>query len=120
MRLSTKQHKASCGIALHARTLYICLLHHDGEVLGHQNCTARPATFLKVIAPSREDRVVAVAWLCTWYGRAALGTREGSAFVRGHARSRKALHGGPANHDRMAAQTIALLRREGLRPQASG
>ena len=39
------------GIALHARTLSLGMLHHDGEIMGHQYCTASPETFLQVTAP---------------------------------------------------------------------
>ena len=52
MRFYTKQHQAYCGIDLHARTMYVGILHHDGESLVHHNYTANPETFLKVIAPS--------------------------------------------------------------------
>jgi len=51
MRFSTKQHPFSCGIDLHARTMYVCILDHHGEILLHRNMPARPETFLKAIAP---------------------------------------------------------------------
>ena len=118
MRFYTKQHKAYCGIDLHARTMYICILHHDGEILVHQNYTANPATFLKVIAPSRDDIGVAVACLFTWYWLAALCARAGIAFVLGHALYMKAIHGGKATNDRSDAQKIAVLLRGGMLPHA--
>ena len=118
MRFYTKQHKAYCGIDLHARTMYICILHHDGEILVHQNYTANPATFLKVIAPSRDDIGVAVACLFTWYWLADLCARAGIAFVLGHALYMKAIHGGKATNDRSDAQKIAVLLRGGMLPHA--
>jgi hypothetical protein len=39
--------------------------------------------------------------------------------VLGHALSMKAIPGGTAKHDRIDAQNIAVLRRGGMRPQAS-
>jgi hypothetical protein len=42
MRFDTTQHKAYCGIDLHARTMYVCIVNHDGEILVHQNCKASP------------------------------------------------------------------------------
>ena len=63
MRFYTKQHKAYCGIDLHVRTMYLCILHQDGEILLHRNLQTSPDMFLKAIAPYREDLVVAVA--CT-------------------------------------------------------
>jgi hypothetical protein len=66
MRFYTKQHKAYCGIDLHARTMYVCILSHDGEILLHRRMKAAPEPFLKAVAPYREGLVVAVACLCTW------------------------------------------------------
>src|SRR5262245_46642191 len=118
MRFYTKQHKAYWGIDLHARTMYICIVSHDGEILVHHNYPATPETFLKVIAPYRDDLVVAVACIFTWYWLADLCTREGIAFVLGHALSMKAIHGGKATNDRIEAQNIAVLLRGGMLPQA--
>jgi transposase len=119
MRFYTKQHKASCGIGLHARTMYVCILKQAGEILVHQNFKASPETFLKVIAPYRADLVVAVECIFTWYWLADLCTREGIAFVLGHALDMKAIHGGKAKNDRIDAQKIAVLLRGGMLPQAS-
>jgi transposase len=117
MRFYTKQHKAYCGIDLHARTMYVCILNQAGEILVHQNFKASPETFLKVIAPYRDDLVVAVECIFTWYWLADLCTREGIAFVLGHALYMKAIHGGKAKNDRIDAQKIAVLLRGGMLPQ---
>src|SRR6266536_6399576 len=118
MRFYTKQHKAYCGIDLHARTMYVCILNHGGEILVHRNMKANPESFLQVIAPYRDDLVVAVECLFTWYWLANLCMREGIAFVLGHALSMKAIHGGKAKNDRIDAQKIAVLLRGGMLPQA--
>jgi hypothetical protein len=119
MRFYTKQHQMYCGIDLHARTMYVCILSQAGEIMVHQHCTAHPETFLQVIAPYRDDVVVAVACILTWYWLADLGVREGIPFVLGHALSMKALHGGTATNDRIDAQQVAVLLRGGMLPQAS-
>jgi hypothetical protein len=33
MRFYTNQHPFYCGIDLHARSMYVCILSHDGEIL---------------------------------------------------------------------------------------
>src|SRR5262245_31044232 len=119
MRFYTQQHQFSCGIDLHARTMYLCILNRDGEMLVHRNMPARPEPFLKAIAPYREDVVVCVEGLFTWYWLADLCTREGVPVVLGHALSMKAIHGGKAKNDTIDAQTIAVLLRGGMLPQAS-
>ena len=62
MRFYTQQHQFYCGIDLHARTMYLCILNQAGEMLVHRNMPAAPEPFLKTIAPYREDVVVCVDW----------------------------------------------------------
>jgi transposase len=118
MRFYTKQHKAYCGIDLHARSMYVCLLSQDGEILLHRNMKTSPEMFLKAIAPSREALVVAVECIFTWYWLADLCAREDIPFILGHALSMKAIHGGKAKNDTIDAQKIAVLLRGGMLPQA--
>jgi transposase len=118
MRFYTKQHKFYCGIDLHARTMYLCVLNQDGEVLLHRNMHAAPEPFLEAIAPYREDLVVCVECLFTWYWLADLCARDGLPFVLGQALYMKAIHGGKAKHDKIDAQKIAVLLRGGMLPQA--
>ena len=118
MRFYTKQHQFYCGIDLHARTMYVCILDHHGEILLHRNMPARPETLLKAIAPYRDDIVVAVECIFTWYWLADLCAREGIPFVLGHALSMKAIHGGKAKNDKIDSQKIAVLLRGGMLPQA--
>jgi transposase len=77
-----------------------------------------PEIFLKAIAPYRQDLVVAVEGMFTWYWLAALCVQEEITFVLGHAQYMKAIHGGKAKNDRLDAQKIAVLLRGGLLPQA--
>ena len=85
MRFSPKQHPFSCGIDLHARTMYLCILSQDGEMVLHRNMPAGPDPFLKAIAPYREDIVVCVACIFPWDWLADLCAREGMPFVLGQA-----------------------------------
>jgi transposase len=118
MRFYTNQHPFYCGIDLHARTMYVCILSQDGEVGLHRNMPARPDALLKAIAPHREGIVIAVECIFTWSWLADLCAQEGLPFVLGHALYMKALHGGQANNDKIDSQKIAVLLRGGLLPQA--
>ena len=118
MRFYTKAHKFYCGIDLHARTMYLCILNQEGEILVHRNMKAAPEPFLKAIAPYREDLVVCVDCLFTWYGLADLCAQEGIPFVLGHALYMKAIHGGKAKNEKIDAHKIAVLLRGGMLPQA--
>jgi transposase len=119
MRFYTKQHQFYGGIDLHARTMYLCVLHQDSEILVHRHMPAGPEPFRKAVAPYRTDLVVCVECIFTWYWLADLCAREGMPFVLGHALYMKAMHGGKAKNDTMDAQNIAGLLRGGMLPQAS-
>ena len=118
MRFYTKQHPFYCGIDLHARTMYVCILDQAGETLLHRNMPATPEALLKAIAPYREQIVLAAECMFTWYWLADCCAEHGISFVLGHALSMKAIHGGKAKNDRSDAQKIAVLLRGGMLPQA--
>jgi len=113
MKFYTQNHMHYCGIDLHARSMYLCILNHDGKILAHRNTPTSPEHFLKVVAPYREDLVVAVECIFTWYWLADLCQREGIRFVLGHALYMKAIPGGKAKNDK-----IAVLLRGGTLAQA--
>ena len=58
MRFYTTQHPFYCGIDLHARTMYLCILDQAGETLLHRHMTATPEALLKAIAPYHEQIVL--------------------------------------------------------------
>jgi transposase len=118
MRFYTKQHQFYCGIDLHARSMYVCVLSHDGEIVLHRNMKAAPEAFLKAVAPYREGLVVAVECIFTWYWLADLCAEQGIPFVLGHALYMKAIHGGKAKNDKIDSQKIAALLRGGMLPKA--
>ncbi len=78
MRFYTQQHQYYCGIDLHARSIYLCIMDQAGEILLHRNMRANPNSFLKAVAPYREDLVVSVECMFTWYWLADLCERRGS------------------------------------------
>ena len=98
----------------------VCLLDQAGATLLHRHMTATPEALLKAIAPSRDPIVLAAACLLPWYGLADLWAAHGMPCVLGHALSMQAIHGGKATNDTSDAHTIAVLRRGGRLPQASG
>jgi hypothetical protein len=120
MRFDPKPHQFSGGIAWHARTMDLCVVNQASESLLHRQMQAGPEPFLHAIAPSREDLVVGVEGLFTWYGLADLCTAEGLPCGLGHALHMNASHGGQAKNDTIDAQKMAVWLRGGMRPQASG
>jgi hypothetical protein len=51
MRFYTLPHPFYCGIDPHTRTMHICILDHDGNILLDRNLPCQPKAFLDAIAP---------------------------------------------------------------------
>lgn len=118
MRFFTDPHQYYCGVDLHARSMYACVLDHQGAVLLHRNLPAEPEAFLHAIEPFRDDVVVGAECIFTWYWLADLCAEQGIPFVLGHALYMKAIHGGKAKNDRIDSRKIAGLLRGGTFPMA--
>ncbi|MFH1754564.1 MAG: IS110 family transposase [Candidatus Latescibacterota bacterium] len=118
MRFYTHQHQFYCGIDLHARSMYLCILNQDGEILVHRNLPTRSDRFLRAIEPYRDDLVVAVECMFSWYWLADLCAQNQITFVLGHALYMKAIHGGKAKNDRIDSRKIGALLRGGMIPMA--
>ena len=118
MRFYTEQHQFYCGIDLHARSMYVCILNHEGEILLHRNMETTAEALIEVIEPYRSDLVLAVECIFTWYWIADLCSRIGVKFVLGHALYMKAIHGGKVKNDKIDSQKIAALLRSGMLPMA--
>ena len=118
MRFYTKQHKYYCGIDLHAKKMYLCVLDSTGAIVLHRNIKTDREVFLKLIEPFRKDIAVAVECMFTWYWIADLCTQQGIPFVLGHALYMKAIHGGKAKNDKIDSHKIAVLLKGGMIPMA--
>ena len=68
MRFYNRQHRHYCGIDLHVKTMYLCILDAAGQVLVHRNVPSTPEAFLETIAPYRDDLVVAAECMFTCTG----------------------------------------------------
>ena len=92
MRFYNRQHRYYCGIDLHVKSMYVCILEHGPGARAPQ-VPSTPEAFLEVVAPFRDDLVVAAECMFTWYWLADVCAAEGIAFVLGHALAMKAIHG---------------------------
>jgi transposase len=112
------KHRFYCGIDLHARSMYLCILDQTGAIVLHENLAASPAAFREAIAPYREGLVVAAECMFAWYWVADLCSEENIPFILGHALYMKAIHGGKTKNDKIDAFKIATLLRGGTLAQA--
>jgi transposase len=118
MRYYTGQHQYYCGVDLHGRTMYLCGVNQADKILLHREIPTTADLFLEKLAPYRQDVVVSVECIFTWYWVADLCAAEKIPFVLGHALSMKAIHGVKTKNDRSDSQKIAKLLRAGMLPMA--
>jgi len=116
MRFYNEQRPFYCGVDLHARTMYLCILDRDGNVVLHKNIKTRPAALLRAVEPFREGLVIGCECMFAWYWLADLCAEEGIEFVLGHALYMGAIHGGKSKNDRIDSEKIARLIRGGTFP----
>ncbi|WP_448570013.1 IS110 family transposase [Thalassotalea ganghwensis] len=118
MKFYTKLHNFYCGIDLHARILYVCILDEHGSKVLHQKIAADKEALLSLISPYIGQVVIGVECMHCWYWVSDLCAKYNIDFVLGHALYMKAIHGGKAKNDRIDSYKIACLLKGGNFPLA--
>ena len=119
MKFYTTTTEYNCGIDLHSRQMYMCLMDSKGNKLVHTNIEGNDfGYFLKKIAPYRHDLTVCCECTFNWYWLADACQAEGIEFVLAHALYVKAIHGGKNKNDRIDSEKLAHLLRSNLIPPA--
>jgi len=117
MKYYTSTTQFNCGIDLHARQMYVCLMDRQGKILVHTNVRNNDFEFfLKLVAPYRHDLTVCCECMFGWYWLADACQDAGLPFVLAHALYLKAIHGGKNKNDRLDSEKIAHLLRSNLIP----
>jgi len=118
MRFYNQQHQYYCGIDLHARKMYVCILDQKGKMKVHKNINTDPELFFELIFPYIDDIVVGVECVFCWYWMADFCHQHKIPFILGHALYMKAIHGGKTKNDKIDSYKIAKLIRGGTFPMA--
>lgn len=109
--------KYNCGIDLHARQMYICIMDREGTVLVHKNIKGNDFSFfLKLVAPYIHDLTVVCECCFNWYWLADACLDADIEFVLAHALYLKHIHGGKNKNDRLDSEKLAHLLRTNLIP----
>ncbi len=53
MRFYPKTHQHYCGIDLHGKTMYLCILDREGQILRQKDLRSRPEAFLEAVSLDR-------------------------------------------------------------------
>jgi transposase len=118
MKFYTNQHQYYCGIDLHTKNMYICILNQEGKILRHKEMKTSPHKLLDVIQPFLPDIVIAVECMFTWYWIADFCRSQNIPFILGHALYMKAIYGAKTKNDRIDSHKIATLLKGGMIPMA--
>jgi transposase len=118
MNFYNSKHPYYCGIDLHARSLYVCIIDQDGSTLLHKEIPADPLRLKQLLEPYPDQIVVGVECMHCWYWVSDFCEETGIEFILGHALYMKAIHGGKAKNDRIDSYKIANLMRGGNFPLA--
>jgi len=118
MRFYDTTHPYYCGIDLHARLLYVCIIDQLGKVLVHKEISADPEKLQKLLQPYIDRVVVGVECMHCWYWVSDFCEALSIDFILGHALYMKAIHGDKAKNDRIDSHKIAKLMRGGNFPLA--
>jgi len=60
MEYYTERHRHTCGVDLHGRNLYLCVLDPDREIVLHRRVDCDEEKLLRALAPYRDDLVIEV------------------------------------------------------------
>lgn len=118
MNFYNNMHPYYCGIDLHARSLYVCIIDQEGNTLVHKEISANPEKLQHLLYPYLGNIVVGVECMHCWYWVSDFCEEIGIDFILGHALYMKAIHGGKAKNDRIDSFKIANLMRGGNFPLA--
>jgi transposase len=118
MRFYNQQHKHYCGIDLHARKMFVCIIDNRGKKKVHENIKTDPETFFNLIFPFLDDIIVGVECMFCWYWLADFCNEHKIPFILGHALYMKAIHGGKTKNDKIDSFKIAALLKGGNFPIA--
>jgi transposase len=116
MNFYNNQHPYYCGIDLHARSLYVCIIDQQGEICVHKEISASPDKLKHLLEPYTGNIVVGVECMHSWYWVSGFCEALGIDFILGHALYMKAIHGGKAKNDRIDSFKIATLIKGGSFP----
>ena len=109
----------NCGIDLHSRQMYVCVMDKEGNTLLHTNIKGNDFDyFLKRIEPYKHDLTVVCESTFNWYWLADACNDAKLEFVLAHALYLKHIHGGKNKNDRIDSEKLAHLLRANLIPPA--
>ena len=118
MRYAQVNSRYYCGIDLHSRTMYVCVMDQSGKILFHRNMKNDFEIFKDHVKSFVPEMAIGVESSCYYYWLSDACRQEEIPFYLGHALYMKAIHGMKVKNDRIDSRKIADLLRANLFPLA--
>jgi len=117
MKYYTSTTEFNCGIDLHSRQMYACVMDRQGKKRVHTNIKGNDFEyFLKRVEPYRHDLTVVCECIFNWYWLSDACFDADIEFVLAHALYLRHIHGGKNKNDRIDSEKLAHLLRANLIP----
>ena len=119
MKYYTSQTEFNCGVDLHSRQMYMCVMDRSGNILVHCNIPGNDfELFLKKVAPYRQDLTITCECTFNWYWFADACEEAGITFILSHALYLRSIHGGKHKNDKEDSKELADILRTNRLPPA--
>lgn len=111
MELATIKTDYVCGVDLHSKTMYICVMDSKGDIKLHRNMLNEFKLFKSLIQKYEDNISIGVESMHSYYWLADGCIAENIPFYLGHAYYMKSIHGGKKKNDEIDSKKIADLMR---------
>ena len=118
MRFYKNQHQFYARIGLHARQMFVCIIDFDGNISFHKNMSADPTHLLRAIQTYKDDIIIGLECVFTWYWIADFCVNNNIPFILGNALYMKAIYGGKTKNDEIDSPKIASMIGSWYRPDS--
>ncbi|MFH2137400.1 MAG: IS110 family transposase [Candidatus Omnitrophota bacterium] len=119
MRFYKPYSKFYCGIDVHSRIIYLCIIGADKKVIVHRKLkNLETDKLLAILKPYRKNIVVVCESTFAWYWLSDFCTEHGFEFILGHPYYMKAISGSKVKNDKIDSEKIARLTQSGMFPLA--
>lgn len=119
MRFYKPHTKFYCGIDVHSRIIYMCIIGEDKKALVHRKLKNQDTgKLVKILLKYKDDIVIACESTFAWYWLSDFCAEHGFEFILGHPYYMKAISGAKVKNDKVDSEKIARLVQAGMFPLA--
>lgn len=119
MKLHHTTTKFNCGVDLHTKNMYICVMDKEGIILLHRYIKGNDMNyFIEILQPYLPDLTICCESTINWYVLRDFCEKCGIKFVLGHAFYMRAISHAKTKNDKVDSERISSLLRSNMLPEA--